>query len=76
MKFILPVITVLIFAAGFAHAQEASLKRNEALEQEIRRLDLAHADAILRRDTEALKNLIAEDAVTNHPNNKVEKERE
>jgi ketosteroid isomerase-like protein len=74
MKLILLLTTVFVFAAGFASGQ--SLKRNEALEQEIRRLDLAHADAILRRDTEALKKLIAEDAVTNHPTNKVVKERE
>lgn len=74
MKLVLFVMAVFIFASASVSAQ--SLKRNEALEQEIRRLDLAHADAILRRDTEALKNLIAEDAVTNHPTNKIVKERE
>lgn len=74
MKLILLVTAIFIFAGGSASGQ--SLKRNEVLEQEIRRLDLAHADAILRRDTEALKKLIAEDAVTNHPTNKVVKERE
>jgi ketosteroid isomerase-like protein len=74
MKLILFLPVVFIFAAGLASGQ--SVKRDEALEQEIRRLDLAHADAILRRDTEALKKLIAEDAVTNHPTNKVVKERE
>lgn len=74
MKFILFSAVVFIFAVGFVSAQ--SIKPNDALEQEIRRLDLAHADAILRRDVEALKKLIAEGAVTNHPTNKVVKERE
>lgn len=74
MKLILLITTVFIFAAGFVSGQ--SLKPNAALEQEIRKLDLAHADAILRRDVEALKKLIAEDAVTNHPTNKVVRERE
>lgn len=75
MKLILLVAIVFVFANNLTFGQ--SLKKTDALlEQEIRKLDLAHADAILRRDVEALKNLIAEDAVTNHPTNKVVKERE
>lgn len=74
MKLIGFIVTVFVFAAGFASGQ--SVKPNAALEQEIRKLDLAHADAILRRDVEKLKSLIAEDATTNHPTNKVVKERE
>lgn len=74
MKLILLVTVVFVFAAGLASGQ--SVKRNEALEQEIRRLDLAHAEAILRRDVEALKKLLAEEVTTNHPTNKVVNERE
>lgn len=74
MKPILLAIFVFIFAAVLASGQ--SIKRNDALEQEIKRLDLAHADAILRRDVNALSKLIAEDAVTNHPTNKIVNERE
>lgn len=74
MKLFLLVTTVFILFAGPASAQ--SLKRDEALEAEIRRLDLAHADAILRRDVAALGKLIAEDATTNHPTNKIVRERE
>ena len=74
MKLILLIITVFIFAAAFVSGQ--SVKSNNTLEQEIKRLDLAHANAILRRDVEALKKLIADDAVTNHPTNKIVKERE
>lgn len=68
------IVAVFIFATNFASGQ--SVKRNEALEQEIRRLDLAHADAILRRDVEALSKLLAEEVTTNHPTNKVVNERE
>jgi ketosteroid isomerase-like protein len=73
MKLIL-LAAVFVFAAGAASAQ--SVKRDEALEKEIRRLDLAHADAILRRDVAALNELLAEDVTTNQPTNKVVKERE
>ena len=74
MKTFLILISICMFAGFSAFGQ--SVARNAALEAEIRKLDLAHADAILRRDTEALKKLIAEDAVTNHPTNKVVQERE
>ena len=74
MRLVLLVTAACIFATGSASAQ--SVKRNSALEQEIRKLDLAHADAILRRDVEALKKLLAEEVTTNHPTNKVVNERE
>lgn len=74
MKSLLLAAVAFVFAVNLVSAQ--SVKSDAALEQEIRKLDLAHADAILRRDTEALKKLIAEDAVTNHPTNKIVKERE
>ena len=74
MKLILLVTTVFIFATGFVSGQ--SVKRNDALEQEIKKLDLAHAEAILRRDVGALSKLLAEDVTTNHPSNKVVNERE
>ncbi len=72
---LIPLITAyLIFATGLASGQ--SVKRNDALKKEIRKLDLAHADAILRRDVEALSKLMAENVTTNHPTNKVVNERE
>jgi ketosteroid isomerase-like protein len=74
VKSFLVVAAVFIFANSLASGQ--SVKRNDKLEQEIRKLDLAHADAILRRDAEALNQLLAEDVTTNHPTNKVVKERE
>lgn len=71
---ILLVTSVYVFASGLVSGQ--SVKQNDKLEQQIRKLDLAHADAILRRDAEALSKLLAEDVVTNHPTNKVVKGRE
>ena len=74
MKLIVLVTAVFVFTPVLVSGQ--SVRRNSALEQEIRRLDLAHADAILRRDVAALRNLIAEDATTNHPTNRIVRERE
>ncbi len=74
MKLMLLIVFIVFVATGLVFGQ--STKRNDALEQKIRALDLAHADAILHRDVEALKKLIAEDATTNHPTNKIIKERE
>lgn len=67
-------LMIVLTIAGTAFGQV--LKRGEKLEQEIRKLDQAHAEAILKRDVDALKNLIAEDATTNHPTNKIIKERD
>ncbi len=74
MKLIVLAVVVVFGVTGLVFGQSA--KSNDALERQIRKLELAHADAILRRDVEALKNLIAEDATTNHPTNKIVKERE
>ncbi len=69
------ITTVFCFiAVGFVSGQ--SLKRDEKLEQEIRKLDLAHAEAILKRDVDALNKLLAREVVTNHPTNKIVNERE
>ena len=74
MRLILLVITVTISAASLVSGQ--SVKQNNALEQEIRKLDLAEADAILRGDIAALKKLLAEDFTVNNPRNEIAKGRE
>ena len=74
MKIFLFTIVFYFFAVGFVSGQ--SLKRDEKLEQEIRKLDLAHAEAILKRDVDALNKLLAREVVTNHPTNKVVNERD
>lgn len=72
MKFLL----VLLFTCTGISAFAQHSKTEEKLKAEIRKLDMAHAEAILKKDITALKNLIADDAVTNHPTNKIVKERE
>ena len=44
---------------------------NDALEQTIRRLELAERDAVLRSDVAALEKLWAEDFTVNNPNNQI-----
>ncbi len=59
MRLIL-LATIIVFAAtGLVFGQSA--KKNDTLEQEIRKLDLAAADGILRGDFAALNKLLAED---------------
>ena len=58
-------------APGLVLAQCA--KQKTAIEQEIRKLDLAHADAILRGDLAALDKLWTEDFRVNNPFNEIDK---
>ena len=74
MKLILLIAVVTICSTSSASGQ--SVKRNSMLEQEIRRLDLAEADAIRCNDFDALKELLAEDFTVNSPRNNVVKGRE
>jgi ketosteroid isomerase-like protein len=50
-----------------------SAKQKSLIEKEIRRLDLVHADAILRGDLPALDKLWTKDFVVNNPFNEVDK---
>jgi ketosteroid isomerase-like protein len=70
-KLILLVVAVTIIAATPASAQSA--KKNAAIEQEIRKLDIAHADAVLRGDLVALDKLWTEDFKVNNPFNEIDK---
>ncbi len=71
MRLILLAVALTVLVPGFAAAQSA--KQKAAIEQEIRRLDLAHADAILRGDLPALDKLWTEDFKVNNPFNEVDK---
>ena len=73
MKLILLVTAVTIFATSLVSAQSA--KQNDALEQEIRKLDSAEADAILRSDLAALEKIWVEDFTVNNPGNEISKGR-
>lgn len=48
-------------------------KQKAAIDREIRKLDLAHADAILRADLPALDKIWTKDFVVNNPFNEVDK---
>jgi ketosteroid isomerase-like protein len=71
MRLILLAVALTALAPGLASAQGA--KQKAAIEQEVRRLDLAHADAILRGDLAALDKIWTEDFKVNNPFNEVDK---
>jgi ketosteroid isomerase-like protein len=73
MKLLLLATVATCVLAGSVLGQEA--KRNDALEQSIRKLELAESDAVVRSDVAALEKLWAEDFTVNNPNNQVSKGR-
>lgn len=60
----------LILCPTFVFAQDSTKQRN-ALEQEIRKLDLAEAEAIQKKDFQALDKLLSKDFTTNSPRNEI-----
>ncbi len=63
----------LILCPTFVLAQENSKKPKDTLEQIIRKLDLAQAEAILRKDFQALDMLCAKDFTVNNPRGEISK---
>ncbi len=74
MKLILLATVVIFVATSLVFGQSA--KKNDTLQHEIRKLDLAEADAIQRNDFAALNKLLAEDFTVNNPRNEISKGRE
>ena len=70
-KLILLAIGVLILGASSTSGQ--STQQKAAIEQEIRKLDIAHAEAVLRGDLAALDKLWTEDFRVNNPFNEIDK---
>jgi ketosteroid isomerase-like protein len=70
MRLILLALVVAM-APGLVSAQSA--KQKVVIEQEIRRLDVAHADAVLRGDSAALDKLWTEDFTVNNPFNEIDR---
>lgn len=70
-KLILLAVCAISVAANSASGQ--TTKQKAAIEQEIRRLDVAHADAVLRGDLAALDKLWTEDFRVNNPFNEIDK---
>ncbi len=73
MKLILLITAVFIFATGSVLGQSA--KKNDALEQKIRQLELAESDAVVSSDEAALEKLWAEDFTVNNPQNQISRGR-
>src|SRR5215217_9505164 len=71
MKTLIHVATAIIIATSPVAGRIA--KQKDAVEQEIRRLDLAHADAVLRGDLVALDKLWTKDFKVNNPFNEIDK---
>lgn len=71
MRLFLLGIALIALSPGLVLAQSA--KQKAAIEQEIRKLDLAHADAVLRGDSAALDKLWTEDFRVNNPFNEIDK---
>src|ERR671918_382923 len=70
-KLILLVTIVITVAIGSTSGQSA--KQKVVIEQEIRKLDLAHANAILRGDLATLDKLWTVDFKVNNPFNEIDK---
>ncbi len=71
MRSILLAAALTILTPALVSAQAA--KRIAAIEQEVRGLDLAHADAVLRGDLAAMDKLWTKDFKVNNPFNEVDK---
>lgn len=71
MRLILLAVALTVLVPGLAAAQGA--KQKAAIEQEVRRLDRAHADAVLRGDLAAMDKLWTKDFIVNNPFNEVDK---
>jgi hypothetical protein len=67
MRLILLAAVVTFAVPGLVSGQ--STKPNEALEQEIRRFDVAEAEGLLHKDVAALEKLWAADFTVNNPRN-------
>lgn len=71
LKTILLVAAMIVLTTSLVSGQSA--KQKAATEQEIRKLDVAHADAVLRGDLAALDKLWTKDFKVNNPFNEIDK---
>lgn len=69
MKVMVFLISSILVNTTFS--QNDSLKK--AIEQEVRKLDAIHADAILREDLNALDTIWTKDFIVNNPFNEIDK---
>jgi len=75
MKTILLALGMLFAASSPAAAQLLQLPVDNALQEQIRALDLAHAKAIFEGDKAVLQELLPDDHTVNHPTNRIVQEK-
>ncbi|MCC6173501.1 MAG: hypothetical protein IT481_15885 [Gammaproteobacteria bacterium] len=75
MKHIIHGLFISLLIAPTAAVSQQS-PENEALESEIRVLDLAHAQTIFKGDAAALDRRMADDVTVNHPTNRIVNDKE
>jgi len=72
---LLRAFVLLVLSSSAAGVAAQQLPRDAALEESIRALDLAHADAIFRGDVARLEVLLPDDHTVNHPTNRIVQEK-
>ncbi len=72
---LLGVGSFLTLACIASTAKQLQLPEDPALKEEIRKLDLAHAEAIFKGDTITLQALLPDDHTVNHPTNRIVQEK-
>jgi hypothetical protein len=65
----------LLLAASFSQGLAQQLPEDPALKEQIRKLDLAHAEAIFKGDKAVLQELLPDDHTVNHPTNRIVQEK-
>ena len=70
MNLILLAMVAAFVVSGSVQAQNA--KQKAAIEKEIRKLELAHADAVLRGDLAAMDKIWTTDFIVNNPFNEID----
>jgi hypothetical protein len=76
MKWIsLGLASVVAVSCTASFAQKLQLPEDPALREQIRKLDLAHAEAIFKGDAITLQELLPDDHTVNHPTNRIVQEK-
>jgi ketosteroid isomerase-like protein len=70
MKRVILLSTTLLIIAGQVFAQ--SEKEKKEIEQEVKKLDIEHANAVLRGDLAAMDKYWTEDFIVNNPFNEID----
>lgn len=69
------ILLVFLLSVNIAPAIAQQSPMNNELQETIRKLDLAHAEAIFRGDVDALDRLLPDDHTVNHPTNRIVREK-